>query len=52
VINNLAIIDYTKCTNCGDCVIACPRKIIIQEKTPVKKEPAGEKKEEAKEDKK
>lgn len=22
--NNLAVIDYTKCTNCGDCVKECP----------------------------
>lgn len=24
VINNLAVIDYEKCTNCGDCVKECP----------------------------
>ena len=24
IINNLAVIDYTKCTNCGDCVKECP----------------------------
>ena len=26
--NNLAVIDYTKCTSCDKCVDACPRKII------------------------
>jgi len=29
--DNLAEIDYFKCTECGDCVIACPRKIIFHE---------------------
>ncbi len=27
--NNLASIDYSKCTNCGACAEACPRKLII-----------------------
>ncbi len=26
--NNLAFIDYSKCTNCGKCVSACPSKVI------------------------
>ena len=26
--NNLAIIDYTKCTNCGKCAEKCPAKVI------------------------
>lgn len=26
--DNLAIIDQAKCTNCGDCVTACPTKVI------------------------
>lgn len=26
--NSLATIDYSKCTNCGECVAVCPRKII------------------------
>ena len=26
--NNLALIDYEKCTNCGKCAEVCPRKII------------------------
>lgn len=26
--NNIARIDYSKCTNCGACVEACPKKII------------------------
>jgi electron transport complex protein RnfB len=28
VIDNHAVIDYTKCTNCGTCVSKCPRKVI------------------------
>ncbi len=28
VIDNLAVIDYNKCTSCGDCVKACPAKTI------------------------
>jgi electron transport complex protein RnfB len=28
VVNNLAVIDYSKCTNCTMCVQKCPRKII------------------------
>lgn len=31
--DNLAKIDYSKCTECGACVKACPRKIIITEPT-------------------
>lgn len=27
--NNLASIDYSKCTNCGACAEACPRKLIL-----------------------
>jgi ferredoxin len=38
VIDNLAVIDYSKCTSCGKCVAACPRKIIVQEQGTVKKE--------------
>jgi ferredoxin len=26
---NVAVIDYDKCTNCGDCADKCPRKLII-----------------------
>ncbi|MFH0762616.1 MAG: RnfABCDGE type electron transport complex subunit B [Candidatus Omnitrophota bacterium] len=29
VIDNLAVIDYNKCTSCGDCVRACPVKCIV-----------------------
>ncbi len=29
VIDNLAVIDYNKCTSCGECVKACPTKCII-----------------------
>ena len=28
VIDNIAIIDYEKCTNCGKCAEACPTKTI------------------------
>lgn len=28
VVNGLAVIDYAKCTSCGACAKACPRKII------------------------
>ncbi|HKM39448.1 MAG TPA: RnfABCDGE type electron transport complex subunit B [bacterium] len=31
--DNLARIDYSKCTNCGLCAEKCPRKIIIDETT-------------------
>lgn len=27
--NNLASVDYTKCTSCGVCIEACPKKIIV-----------------------
>ncbi len=29
VIDNLAVIDYTKCTACGKCVEACPKNTIV-----------------------
>lgn len=29
VINNLAVIDYNKCTNCGKCKEICPKKVIV-----------------------
>lgn len=29
VVENLAVIDYGKCTNCGACAAKCPRKIIL-----------------------
>ena len=35
VIDNLAVIDYSKCKNCTKCAQVCPRKIIIVE--PLKK---------------
>jgi electron transport complex protein RnfB len=28
VIDNLAVIDYNKCTSCGECVLVCPMKTI------------------------
>ncbi|NLL38731.1 MAG: Fe-S cluster domain-containing protein [Clostridiales bacterium] len=31
VTDNLAVIDYDKCQNCGICVTKCPRKLIINE---------------------
>lgn len=29
--NNLAHIDYDKCTNCGKCALKCPTKVILSE---------------------
>jgi ferredoxin len=29
VIDNLAVIDYNKCTSCGECVTVCPTKAIL-----------------------
>jgi electron transport complex protein RnfB len=29
IIDNLAVIDYNKCTSCGECVKVCPTKCII-----------------------
>ena len=29
VIDNVAVIDYTKCTSCGTCVAKCPRKVLL-----------------------
>ena len=31
VSDNLATIDYSKCTNCGDCIEVCPTKVIHRE---------------------
>lgn len=31
VVDNLARIDYAKCTNCGRCAEKCPQKIIVNE---------------------
>ena len=36
VIDNLAVIDYSKCKNCTKCAQVCPRKIIIIEPLPKK----------------
>lgn len=33
VADNLASIDYSKCTNCGECVAVCPRKLIVRAST-------------------
>ena len=29
VIDNLAVIDYARCTSCGTCVEKCPRKVLV-----------------------
>ena len=29
VVDNVAVIDYKKCTSCGTCVSKCPRKLIV-----------------------
>ncbi len=31
VTNNIAVIDYTKCTDCGKCFEVCPKKIIYNQ---------------------
>lgn len=31
VVNDVAIVDYDKCTMCGDCVAKCPSKIILKQ---------------------
>jgi electron transport complex protein RnfB len=31
VIDNVAVIDYTKCVSCGECIKACPKNIITPE---------------------
>ena len=31
VIDNCAVIDYSKCENCGICVEKCPRNLIVNE---------------------
>ncbi|MDO5724884.1 MAG: RnfABCDGE type electron transport complex subunit B [Tissierellia bacterium] len=53
--NNLAKIDYEKCINCGQCVVACPTKAIFaeyrekaEERERKRKEREKKKKEEAK----
>ncbi|MEG0035605.1 MAG: 4Fe-4S binding protein, partial [Oscillospiraceae bacterium] len=28
VVNNLAVVDYAKCTGCGACVEGCPTKCL------------------------
>ncbi|MEG0775744.1 RnfABCDGE type electron transport complex subunit B [Clostridium sp.] len=34
MVNNLPIIDYSKCVNCGICVVKCPKKTIEDLRTP------------------
>lgn len=29
IVNNTAVIDYSKCTSCGTCAAKCPRKVIF-----------------------
>lgn len=35
VTDNLALIDYSKCTNCGECAKKCPTKVILSELLPL-----------------
>ena len=41
VVDNLASIDYSKCTGCGACVAKCPRKIIFDDRGVVVVEPTA-----------
>ena len=38
VVDNVAVIDYSKCKNCGMCAKACPRNAIEPIPTPEEKE--------------
>lgn len=38
IVDNLAVIDYNKCTSCGECVKVCPTKCIIMSKVNVRSE--------------
>ncbi|MDD4694717.1 MAG: 4Fe-4S binding protein, partial [Firmicutes bacterium] len=31
VVDNLARVDYDKCTNCGKCVEVCPVNVIVKQ---------------------
>ena len=39
--NNLAHIDYSQCTGCGDCTVKCPANVIVNRLAP--KDQAAEK---------
>ena len=41
VVDNCAVIDYAKCTNCGACAEKCPRKIIVNNGKVVVEQAAG-----------
>jgi len=49
VVNNLAVLDYSKCNECGICVEKCPQKTIIKLGAPVEvsREPKAPEKPEA-----
>ena len=38
VVDNVAVIDYTKCIGCGECAAKCPKKCIIDVKAQPKEE--------------
>lgn len=42
VVDNLAVIDYSKCTSCGICVEKCPRKLITDIHATGKVEPVAQ----------
>lgn len=40
VVDNVAVIDYTKCVACGDCAAKCPRKCIVDMAVQARKQSA------------
>ncbi len=43
IVDNLAMIDYTKCISCGECVKVCPRHLIVDASESKSKEITAEK---------
>lgn len=45
MVDNLPVIDYSKCTNCYACVAKCPRKVLVRVRPEVAKQEVAEEKE-------